>query len=149
MILRTGLPANFYSLFLKVIVCVILFSYLIDNLLLPILLGIVSGTLIHVFTNYHDSIVQLKGDTLTFYFIRPFFFKEEYRLNNLDYAEIIKETPDKMLKDVWWKADSFIPISYSKLVMYKGEFTYETRFHTNQADLPKLEAAIQKIFQNK
>lgn len=142
----TGLPANFYSSFLKIIVCTLLVTYFLDNLLLAILLGIVAGTLIHVFTSYYDSVVELKDDILTFYFIRPIFFKEEHKLTDLDYAEIINERPDKMFKEVWWKADSFIPISYSKLVMYKGGLTHEVRFHIDQNDLTKLETAIQKIY---
>jgi len=147
--IRTGLPANFYSLFLKIIVCVILFLYLIDNPLFATLSGLVTGSLLHLFTSYYDSIVELKDDTITFYFIRPIFFKEEHKLSDLDYAEIVQESPDKVLKDVWWKADNLSPIGYSKLIMYKGEFSQIIRFQTNQtnqSDLPNLQAALKKLF---
>ena len=146
---KTGIPANTYSLILKVVVLSMLLGYFIDNTLLAVGLGILSGFILHVWVSYYDCVVYLENGVAKFYFLRPFFFKEEHDLKHLDKVEIIRENKDKTQREIWWQADMLFQFSYDKMFLYKGNIVHEIRFRTNQNDLPKLEAAVREISERK
>lgn len=142
---KTGIPANTFSLILKVVVLSLLLGYVMENTLLAIGLGILGGLILHVWVSYYDCMVHLENGVAKFYFLRPFFFKEEHDLNHLDKVEIIREDKDKTQREIWWQADMLFQFSYDKMILYKGRTVYEIKFRTNENDLPKLEAAIREL----
>ncbi|RIJ42477.1 hypothetical protein [Pontibacter oryzae] len=144
---KTGVPANTYSLILKVVVLSLLLGYVIENTLLAIGLGILSGLILHVWVSYYDCVVHLENGVAKFYFLRPFLFKEEHDLKNLDKVEIIREDKDKTQREIWWQADMLFQFCYDKMILYNGNIIHEVRFRTNENDLPKLEAAVREISQ--
>ncbi|MFT2010819.1 hypothetical protein ACMA1I_19245 [Pontibacter sp. 13R65] len=146
---KTGIPANAYSLILKVVVLTLLFEYFLENTLLAIGLGILSGLILHVWVSYYDSVVHLENGVAKFYFLRPFLFKEEHDLNHVDKVEVIREDKDKTQKEIWWQADMLFQFSYDKMILHKGRTVHEIKFRTNENDLPKLEAAIREISERK
>ncbi|WP_439881006.1 hypothetical protein ACSX1A_17895 [Pontibacter sp. MBLB2868] len=146
---KTGIPANTYSLIPKVVVLSLLLGYVIENTLLAIGLGILSGLILHVWGSYYDCVVHLENGVAKFYFLRPFFFKEEHDLKHLDKGEIIREDKDRTQRDIWWQADMLFQFSYDRLILHKGATVHEVRFRTNENDLPKLEAAVIEISERK
>ena len=146
---KTGIPANTYSLILKVVVLSLLLECVIENTLLVIVLGILSGLILHVWVSYYDCVINLENGVAKFYFLRPFLFKEEHDLKHLDKVEIIREDKDKTQREIWWQADMLLQFSYDKMVFYKGKTVYEVRFRTNENDLPKLEAVVREMFDRK
>ncbi|EJF10142.1 hypothetical protein [Pontibacter sp. BAB1700] len=146
---KTGIPANTYSLILKVVVLSLLLGYFLENTLLAIGLGILSGLILHVWVSYYDCVVHLDNGIAKFYFLRPFFFKEEHDLKHLDKVEIIREDKEKTQREIWWQADMLFQFSYDKMILYKGATVYEVRFRTNESDLTELEAAIREFFERR
>ncbi|MCP2045340.1 hypothetical protein [Pontibacter sp. HSC-36F09] len=146
---KTGIPANTYSLILKVVVLSLLLGYVIENTLLAIGLGILSGLMLHVWVSYYDCVVHLENGVAKFYFLRPLSFKEEHDLKHLDKVEIIREDKDKTQREIWWQAYMLFQFSYDKMILYRGKTVHEVRFRTNESDLPKLEAAVREISERK
>lgn len=146
---KTGIPINTYSLLLKIVVLSLLLGYLLENNLLAIGVGIFSGLILHVWVSYYDCVVHLDKGVVKFYYLRPFFFKEEHDLNHLDKIEIIREDKDKTQREIWWQADMLFQFSYDKMMLYKGKTVKEIKFRTNENDLPELEAMIREISERK
>ncbi|PRY11363.1 hypothetical protein CLV24_111158 [Pontibacter ummariensis] len=146
---KTGIPANTYSLILKVVVLFLLLGYVIENTLLAVGLGILSGLILHVWVSYYDCVVHLENGVAKFYFLRPFFFKEVHDLKRLDKVEIIREDKYKTQREIWWQADMLYQVSYDRMILYKGKTVHEIKFRTNENDLPKLEVAVKEMFEGR
>lgn len=144
---KTGIPANTFSLILKVVVLSLLLGFVIENTLYAIGLGILSGLILHVWVSYYDCVIHLENGVAKFYFLRPLFFKEEHDLKHLDKVEIIREDKDKTQREIWWQTDMLFQFSYDKMILYKGKTIHEVRFRTKEGDLPKLETAVREMFE--
>ena len=144
---RTGVPANLYSIIPKVVILALLFGLIVENTIFAISLGILSGLILHVWVSYYDCVIYLENGIVKFYFLRPFFFKETHDLTKLDKVEIIREDKGKTQRDLWWQADMLMQFSYDKMVLHKGKIIYEVKFRTNQDDLYRLEAAVREYGQ--
>ena len=147
MYFQTRLPNNFYLVFLKMLVLVLIFVFLTDfELYISIPVGLILGLVGHVWSSYYDCYVTLDKSKIKFNFIRPIMAVEEFDLSIMDDLKIIKENTSQIEKDMWRLANfHYAPYRYETLVVTRDNVTCEVKFRTNHNDLKKLNKMIEKM----
>ena len=130
---QSRLPNNFYLLFVKIGIFVLLFLFSTDlEFYFSIPLGVITGIVAHVITSYYDCYVTVNNTKIKLVYIRPFFMVEEYDLDKMDEIKIINENKSETSRDLWYLTSEFnlLPYQFETLILTKNNSAFEVRFRT-------------------